>query len=143
MRSLPYFLVNSTCNVKYIQRETFQSLNMLITLYTYFIDNWPPVFQTVTELVFLSCYSYNIFFSSFSQAGGVPVPEICGTSTGLHVYLSAGGRGNTDEISVTHTFAGTANQRRFRYTVEFLLENMYVYRSRNLTPIHITYFVIL
>ena len=37
---------------------------------------------------------------------------------GNHMYLHTGSPGNSEEISLTHEFTGTATQRKFRYKVQ-------------------------
>ncbi|TRY81120.1 hypothetical protein TCAL_11850 [Tigriopus californicus] len=53
---------------------------------------------------------------SFTSGNGISVPTMCGTLTGQHLYMDAGGPGSTTEMSVTHAFNGGAS-RIFKYKV--------------------------
>ena len=54
--------------------------------------------------------------SSCRQAGGVPLPILCGNIVGNHMYLNADS-GSSSELSLSHEFRGAANSRKFRYKV--------------------------
>ena len=68
---------------------------------------------------FLKLKKINDNYYISSEANNGYIGELCGTLTGQHMYLEAGGAGMPSTVMGTHTFMGTFN-RRFRYKVSYI-----------------------